>query len=148
MSRNITEIYELDRAIKALEKFCTGGAIRHALPSRDIDKCHAEFNRDNRFSMAGAHTVFYSSNIGYYGNSNCSSQIELPQSCRELFWKCFDRYLNEHQDEILLAICKKMKVALAEDNEVVKQKIEELTALYNELNGEESAKRYERISDK
>lgn len=141
MARNITEIYELDRAIKALEKFCTGGAIRHEIPKRNIDKCHAEFNRDDRFSMAGKHTVFYSSNIGYYGSSDCSKQIELPQSCRELFWKCFDSYLNEHQDEILLAICKKMKVALAEDNAVVKAKIEELTALYNELNGAATTKR-------
>ncbi len=141
MARNITEIYELDRAIKALEKFCTGGAIRKEIPARNIDKCHAEFNYDNRYSMAGSHTVFYSSNYGYYGDSNCRTQIELPQSCRELFWKCFDSYINEHQDEILLAICKKMKVALAEDNAVVKQKIEELTALYNELNGEDSAKR-------
>ena len=141
MARNITEIRELDRAIKDLEKFCTGGAIRHEIPSRNIDKCHAEFNRDDRFSMAGKHTIFYSSNYGYYGNSNCSTQIELPQSCRELFWKCFDRYLNEHQDEILLAICKKMKAALAEDNAVVKEKIEELTALYNELNGAAEAKK-------
>ena len=85
--------------------------------------------------MAGRHTVFYSSNYGYYGDSGCYKQIELPESCRGLFWQSFDKYLNEHQDEILLAICKKMKAALAEDNDVVKQKIEELTALYNMLNG-------------
>lgn len=141
MARKITEIYELDRAIKALEKFSTGGAIRKPVPKRNIDKCHAEFNRDDRFSMAGNHTVYYSSNYGYYGDSSCYTQIELPKSCRALFWECFDSYLNEHQDEILLAICKKMKVALAEDNDVVKEKIEELTALYNELNGAASTKK-------
>lgn len=135
MARTIKEIYELDRAIKALEKFSTGGAIRKEIPERSIDKCHAAFNRDDRFSMAGKHPVFYSSNYGYYGDSSCYTQIELPESCHKLFWRCFDEYLNEHQDEIFLAICKKMKVALAEDNAVVKEKIEELTALYDELNG-------------
>lgn len=131
MARTIKEVRELDGAIKDLEKFCSGGAIRHE--EGNIDKCHAEFNRDERFSMVGTHRVFYSSNVGYYGSSDCYTQIELPESCRNLFWKCFDQYLNEHQDAILIDICKRMKFELAADINVVKEKIDELTALYNDL---------------
>lgn len=133
MARSIKEVRELDRAIKGLEKFCSGGAIRQE--EGNIDKCHAEFNRDERFSMAGTHRVFYSSCVGYFGSSDCYTQIELPESCRNLFWKCFDQYLNEHQDAILHDICKRMKFALAADINVVKGEIDKLTALYNDLQG-------------
>ncbi|MCR4849059.1 MAG: hypothetical protein K5920_09465 [Bacteroidales bacterium] len=127
----IGEIKELKRAIVDLHKFCNGGAIRER--KGDIDKYGTGFNVDGRRKMSGSHTIYYDTHYGYYGNSSSYSQIELPSSTHEIFWKCFDEYLNEHQDEILNAVCKKMQLRLSKETDTIKEEIDHLTTLMNEL---------------
>jgi hypothetical protein len=128
---NINEIKELKRAIVDLHKFCNGGAIRKT--QGNIDKCGTGFNVDGRRKMSGSHTIYYDTHYGYYGNSNASSQIELPQSTHEIFWKCFDEYLNEHQDQILNGICQKMQLRLSKETATIQEEIDRLTTLMNDL---------------
>ena len=131
MARSIKEIHELHKAIQDLHKFCNGGAVRKE--KGNLDKCHAEFNRDDRFSMAGTHKVFYSSNVGYYGNIDCYTQIELPESTRGLFWRCFDEYLNDNQDTILNDICQRMRLALSAEASTIVDEIGRLQELVKSI---------------
>lgn len=135
---NIKEIKELKRAIDDLHKFCNGGAIREQ--QSNIDKYGTGFNVDGRRKMSGSHSVYYDTHYGYYGNSNAYSQIELPQSTHNLFWKCFDEYLNEHQDQILNIICQKMQLKLSEEMNIVQEEINRLTTLMNDLDAIKSQK--------
>lgn len=127
----IKEIKELQRAIVDLHKFCNGGAIRTR--QGDIDKYGTSFNVDGRFKMSGSHTVYYDTHYGYYGNSSAYPQIELPQSTHNIFWQCFDEYLNEHQDKILNAVCQKMQLILSKETDTVQEEINRLTTLMNDL---------------
>lgn len=129
---NIKEIKELKRAIVDLHKFCNGGAIRTR--QGDIDKYGTGFNVDGRRKMSGSHSVYYDTHYGYYGNSSAYSQIELPQSTHNLFWECFDEYLNEHQDQILNAVCQKMQLRLSKETATLQEEINRLTTLMNDLN--------------
>lgn len=128
---NINEVKELKRAIVDLHKFCNGGAIREK--KGDIDKYGTGFNVDGRRKMCGTHTIYYDTHYGYYGNSNAYIQIELPSSTHEIFWKCFDEYLNEHQDEILNGVCKKMQLRLSKETDTIKKEIDNLTTIMNDL---------------
>lgn len=128
----IVEIKDLKRAIVDLHKFCNGGAIR--TQKGDIDKYGTGFNVDGRRKMSGSHSIYYDTHYGYYGDSNAYPQIELPQSTHDLFWKCFDEYLNEHQDQILNAICQKMQLRLNRETGTIQEEINRLTSLLNDLN--------------
>lgn len=127
----INEIKELKKAIVDLHKFCNGGAIRRE--KGNIDKYGTGFNVDGRSSMSGRHTVWYDTYYGSYGNSIVYTQIELPSSTHELFWKCFDEYLNEHQDKILNAVCQKMQLRLSKETSTIQEEIDRLTTLMNDL---------------
>ena len=59
------------------------------------------FNVDGRRKMSGSHSVYYDTHYGYYGDSSAYPQIELPPSTHDIFWKCFDEYFNEYQDQII-----------------------------------------------
>lgn len=128
---NIKEIKELKHAIVDLHKFCNGGAIR--TKQGDIDKFGTGFNVDGIRKMSGSHTIYYDTYYGYYGNSNAWSQIVLPQSTHDVFWKCFDEYLNEHEDQILNAVCQKMQLRLSKETATVQEEINRLTTLMNDL---------------
>lgn len=128
----IVEIKDLKRAIVDLHKFCNGGAIR--TQKGNIDKYGTGFNVDGRRKMSGSHSIYYDTYYGYYGDSSAYPQIELPQSTHDLFWKCFDEYLNEHQDQILNAICQKMQLRLNREAGTIQVEINRLTSLMNDLN--------------
>lgn len=128
---DIKEIKELKRAIVDLHKFCNGGAIRSK--QGDIDKYGTGFNVDSSKKMSGSHTVSYDTYYGYFGDSGAYTQIELPQSTHNLFWKCFDEYLNEHQDQILNAVCQKMQLRLSKETAIIQEEIDRLTSLMNDL---------------
>ena len=127
----LSEVKELKQAVDALYKHANGGAIRER--KGNIDKYHAAFNCDGRWKMCGEHKVFYDSNYGYYGNSSCYSQIELPQSTWPIFWKYFDEYLNENKDTILNAVCAKMRDALCKETDVIQDEIDKLTMFMDAL---------------
>ena len=128
---DIKEIKELKRAIVDLHKFCNGGAIRKK--QGDIDKYGTGFNVDDRGKMSGSHSIYYGTHYGYYGDSSVYTQIELPQSTHNLFWKCFDEYLNEHQDQILNAVCQKMQLRLSKETATIQEEIDRLTTIMNDL---------------
>ena len=127
----IKEIKELQLAVVKLNKFCHGGAIRRE--RGNIDKFGTGFNVDGRRKMCGTYTLFYDTHYGYYGYSDCSSQIELPSSTHSLFWECFKEYLNEHQDEVLDAVCQKMQKSLSEETGAIQEEIDRLNALKADL---------------
>jgi hypothetical protein len=128
---DIKEIKELKKAIVDLHKFCNGGAIRKK--QGNIDKYGTGFNVDGRRKMSGSHTIYYDTHYGYFGNSCAYPQIELPPSTHDIFWKCFDEYLNEHQDQILNSVCQKMQLRLSKETATVQEEINRLTTLMNDL---------------
>ena len=131
----IPEIKDLKRAIIDLHKFCNGGAVRQE--KGKIDKFGTGFCVDGRRKMCGDHHVWYDTHIGYYGSSSAYSQIELPSSTHNVFWKCFDEYLNEHEDEILNAVCGKMQTRLLKERAAVDAEINRLSKLMEDVDNME-----------
>ena len=128
----IGELKDLKCDIVKLHKFCNGGAER--TEHGNVDKVGTGFNVDGRRMMCGKHVVWYDTRIGYYGNSNASSQIELHESSHALFWKCFDEYLNENEDAILNAVCNKMAREMRKQQDVVEEEIKRLRDMMDEIN--------------
>lgn len=125
--------------VKHLRHFANGG-YEQAIESpkglhradQNIDKYGRGFNkaRDN-FSAAGQHFLTYSSWKGYYGDSGCTTILSLNQ--REIFWNCFDKYINEHQDEILNGIADIMEKELQSSIDVIVQERDLLTKMIEEV---------------
>ena len=133
MATTIEELREWNDDIKKLKAFSSGGAKR--IPNGNMDKVATGFNRDDRFAMCGKHTLTYDTKIGYSGDSGCTTQISLHGNTDKLFWRNFDAYLNEHQDEILMGVAKKMEKEMAREIAVVEERIKTLNAFMTELQG-------------
>lgn len=117
MAITLEQLRDWNTDIKNLKAFASGGAER--IPNGNMDKVATGFNCDDRFSMCGKHTLTYDTKIGYFGNSGCTSQIAFRENTWKLLWRSFDAYLNEHQDEILMGVAKKMEKEMAKEITVV-----------------------------
>ena len=132
--------------INRLENFANGGywkAIdrpnKKDNPDSNVDKYGRGFNKDDRFNACPPHTIRYNSWRGYYGNSGSSSILSIGNE--SLFWRCFDDYLNEHQDEILKAVANRMRIELQKDIDVLKSERDRIDGVIDELtNGLYNAK--------
>lgn len=80
------------------------------------DKYEFGFKDDDRFDSAGPHKVRLITKIGYFGNSGCSTVLDVAN--REQFWKLFDEYCNAHIQDILGYIADGFD-KMVEDNIVV-----------------------------
>ena len=127
----LNEIKKLNTAIQDLRKFASGGAVRKE--QGRIDKFGTGFNLDNRFAMCCDHRISYDTWRGSFGNSDCDRQLRLDCCVAPIFWKCFDEYLNDHQDEILLAVARKMEMQMSKEVDVVKKEIKELNEFVDAL---------------
>jgi len=65
------------------------------------DKTGLGFNLDNRFSACSKIEIWFSSWKGVYGDSGCSSQLDLDA---EIFKNHLLKYLNLNKEEIMLKI--------------------------------------------
>lgn len=133
MAITIEQLRKWNYDIKRLKAFASGGAKR--VPNADMDKVATGFNCDDRFSMCGKHTLTYDTKIGFFGNSGCTTQISFNEDTYKLFWRNFDAYLNEHQDQILMEVAKKMEKEMAKEIAVVEERIKDLNAFMAELQG-------------
>ncbi len=111
--------------INRLKNFVNGGYLNAiGRPNGEdeynptIDKFGRGFNKDDRFNACPTHTIRYNSWKGIYGNSGCSSILSIGNDT--LFWRCFDQYLNQHQDEILNAVADLMQIELQKNIDVLK----------------------------
>ena len=100
----------------------------------DIDKYGFGFVKDDRFSAVGRHTVTFDSWEGFFGSSNCSSLLSI--SNRDLFWQAFDKYLNQHQEEIFQYIATEFKKELGNRMSEVDDAISSLMKLKEVIGGE------------
>lgn len=128
---DIKDIKELTYSISELKKFATGEGLRDT--TSNIDKLGNGFNVDNRYAMCREHTISFDTYIGYYGNPSCSKQISIDKSIENIFWNSFDKYLNEHQDEILLGVAKIMEERLKREKDTIKKEIENLNKILDDL---------------
>ena len=97
----------------------------------DCDKHARGFQVDDRFTACKKHNVWYSSYRGYYGNSSSSSWLSILNS--DVFWQCFDQYLNLHQDEILLGVAELIETVIKKNVNVIKEQRDSLNSLIEEL---------------
>lgn len=111
--------------INRLKNFVNGGYLNAiGRPNGEdeynptIDKFGRGFNKDDRFNACPTHTIRYNSWKGIYGNSGSSSILSIGNDT--LFWRCFDQYLNQHQDEILNAVADLMQIELQKNIDVLK----------------------------
>lgn len=125
-------IIEAKRDIKAIREFAVPGANEKYLKENpQIDKHGYGFNIDGRFDAAGKHTVSYDSWLGKYGNSGSSTWLDI--SSKELFWKCFDAFLNRHQDTILAGVADLMAAEVKKNVDELQKKIDELNKTIEEI---------------
>ena len=124
--------------INRLKNFANGGYLNaigrpngENEENPNIDKFGRGFNKDERFCAAGTHKLFYSSKRGYFGSSDCYEIISIDN--KELFWNCFDQYLNQHQDEILNAVADLMQIELQKNIDVLKDERDRINNVIEEL---------------
>lgn len=133
----VNTMFRIKADIKRIEKFFDKENDSYMCNAKDssCDKYGRGFNKDSRFSATGdTHKVSYDSWKGYFGDSNCRNQLNI--NSKELFWKCFDEYLNEHQAEIMLAIADKMKKELSANTNVLVKEIQRLQETLVQINDE------------
>lgn len=103
--------------------------------TREIDKYGFGFCRDDRFSAVGKHSVSFDSWKGYFGSSDCTRLLVVGNP--ELFWRAFDKYLNQHQEEILQYIASEFKRELDKRRTEINDAISSLIKLKKTIDGEE-----------
>lgn len=102
------------------------------IPKWETDRKHYDktgwgFNEDSRFNACKAASVAFSSHMGTYGDSGCSSQCSLDE---KLFEKHLVKYLNANKKTVMLAIAKQIE----EEAKTLKDKAEnELKAQMEKL---------------
>lgn len=124
--------------INTLKIFANGGywkAIdrpdKRDNPCSRVDKYGRGFNTDDRFSGLGTHKLFYASKYGFYGSSDTYTMLSIGNT--DLFWGCFDDYLNQHQDEILNAVADLMQKELQTSIDVLKEERNRIAEIINLL---------------
>jgi len=99
---------------------------------KHYDKTGVYFNTDDRFTACGKIEIWFSSWMGTYGDSGCSTQCRLDIN---VFRKHFVSYLNANRKEIMLAIAdsieKEAKSLKEKAEEEVKAQLSELAELDN-----------------
>lgn len=65
------------------------------------DKVGYGFNQDDRFNACAPISIAFTSKMGVYGDSGCSTQVDLD---KDIFNQHFLTYLNKNKKEIMLAI--------------------------------------------
>lgn len=135
----ITDVKKLMLDVNRLRNFANGG-YNKAIESpkelhherQSIDKYGRGFNTNfYNYLAAQEHKVTYSSWKGYFGDSSCSTILKI--GCNELFWECFDKYLNEHQDEVLNGIADMMEKELQSSIDVIVQERDLLNKMIEEV---------------
>lgn len=94
------------------------------------DKTGWGFNIDDRFSACGKIEIWFSSWMGVYGSSGSSSQLNLNKGT---FGEHLVKYLNNHQEEIMLAIADSIEQEAKGLKEKAKGELEAKLKDLNEL---------------
>ena len=131
MSEKLINYEEAEKFLKTAEKIKNTLEEYYKKTNKSTcDKYGCGFNLDSRYS-AIKFELSLDSWTGYYGNSSCSSQVEIGD--RTIFLKYFIETLNRNIDNLLLETADKIK------NQAVslkKRAIEELKTIlkkYEEL---------------
>ena len=124
--------------INRLKNFVNGGYLNaigrpngENEENPNIDKFGRGFNKDDRFNACSPHTIRYNSWKGTYGNSGSTSILSIGSEI--LFWRCFDQYLNQRQDEILNAVADLMQIELQKNIDVLKDERDRINNVIEEL---------------
>lgn len=94
---NANEIYDL----------FTSKIPKWSADKKRYDKIGWGFNKDSRFNACNPSSIAFSSHMGTYGDSGCSSQCQLDY---EVFNKHLLLYLNRNVEAVMLAIAKQIEV--------------------------------------
>jgi len=97
---------------------------------KTFDKTGAVFNQDHRFSACGKIEIFFSSWMGVYGDSGCSSQCNLD---KEVFEEHFVKYLNYNRESIMLAIADSIEKEAKGLKEKAEEEVKTQLAMLAEL---------------
>ncbi len=80
------------------------------IPKWKSDRKHYDntgwgFNEDSRFNACKPATISFSSHMGTYGDSGCSSQCDIDE---KLFQAHLVKYLNANKEAVMMTIAKQI----------------------------------------
>ena len=108
---NLDKIKKLRRNVVEIRTLCNVKIPRWKEDVRHYDKTGWGFNKDDRFSACKAVPIAFSSHMGTYGDSGCSSQMDLDY---EIFSRHLIDYLNKNKQEIMLSIADQIEKEAAD----------------------------------
>lgn len=125
--------------INKLKNFANGGYDKAIQTPTELHNNYSEIDKFGRgFSTEGGnisacfpHKLYYNSWRGHYGDSSVGRILTISNG--ELFWSCFDQYLNQHQDEILNAVADLMRIELQKGIDVLKKERDRINSVIDEL---------------
>ena len=120
--------------IKCIRDFFNGGYERKCKEPA-CDKNKRGFNIDDRFSGTGKHTLSFDSNYGYCGSSSCSTFLYI--NTKDLFWECFDAWLNANMKTVMLGVADEMQKRLSRFRDCVIAERDRMNTLLERIGGEE-----------
>lgn len=94
------------------------------------DKTGWGFNGDSRFSAHRSIPVQFNSHMGTYGSSSCSRQLSLDNN---IFERHFLKYLDDHCEEIMLAVADSMEEEARSMKEKAQAELQEKLKSLEEL---------------
>lgn len=122
---SLERIKKLRRNANSIKGLFNVRMPKWAADTHHYDKTGSGFNTDDRFKACESFPVFFSSHMGTYGDSGCSTQCELD---KEIFQNHFIKYLNKNTKQIMLSIAE----SIENEAKTLKEKAE------SELNAEMS----------
>ena len=124
---NLNEIKKLRQNANSIYELFKVKIPKWSTDPRHYDKTGWGFNEDSRFNACKPASVAFSSYMGTYGYSGCSSQCSMDD---KLFQEYLVKYLNQNKESVMLGIAK----LLEEQAKSLKDKAEaELTAQMDKL---------------
>lgn len=94
------------------------------------DKTGWGFNTDGRFAAHSPISVQFDSHMGTYGDSSCSRELSLDES---IFQKHFLKYLNHHDQEIMMEIADSIEEEARDMKEKAQAELEKKLKSLEEL---------------
>jgi hypothetical protein len=136
--KDIDQLKRVVASVRRLREFFAPEYVHRFLAkNHDCDKHGFGFNLDARFRETSDHKVSFDSWHGWFGNSGCSSWV-CANLDSEVFWRCFDRYLNDHVYTIMLGVADLMEAEAQKNIEMLRAEKDRLNELIAALEGEKA----------
>lgn len=136
--KDIDQLKRVVASVGRLREFFAPEYVHEFLAeNHDCDKHGFGFNMDARFAETSFHKLSFDSWHGWFGNSGCTTWLHANLDS-EVFWRCFDRYLNDHVYTIMLGVADLMEAEAQKNIEMLRAEKDRLNELIAALEGEKA----------